>query len=212
MDQNFNVTQLGCLDKEGPHPFPTDDLPSFSNTEAPPADGSHHALTFKKNVAGKLQRKWKCSITDNVHQAAEFKFQKPTASASSSAQLNLQTNTAPANELLSISPLNGSHDVSASLRPGVQLDAPPLRVKDRSLWETYDKDYQLELGGLVTVAGRRCPASELVVIKELPGSSADATLSVLHQIQGSYFVNCVEIFHFRNALHVISEYMTMSLF
>ena len=101
--------------------------------------------------------------------------------------------------------------MSASLRPGVQPDAPPLRVKDGSPWETYNKDYQLELGGLVTVAGRRCPVSELVVIKELLGSSTDATLSVLHQIQGSCFVNCVEIFHFRNALHVISEYMMMSL-
>ena len=49
------------------------------------------------------------------------------------------------------------------------------------------------------------------MIKELPGSSADATLSTLCQIQGSCFVNCVEVFRFENALHVILEYMTMSL-
>ena len=61
------------------------------------------------------------------------------------------------------------------------------------------------------MAGRRRPASRLVVIKELLGLSTDATLSTLYQVQGSCFVNCVEIFHFGNALHVVSEYMTMSL-
>ena len=58
---------------------------------------------------------------------------------------------------------------------------------------------------------RRHSASELMMIKKLLNLSTDATLSVLHQIQGSCFMNCVEIFHFRNALHVISEYITMSL-
>ena len=133
MDWNSNVTQLDCLDKEGPHPFPTDDLPPFSDTEPPPADGSHHALASKKDVAGKLWRKRKRSIADDAHQAAESKFQKHTTSASGAVQSDPQINTAPANELPSKSPPNGSHNVSASLRPEVQPDAPPLRVKDGSL-------------------------------------------------------------------------------
>lgn len=211
MNQNSNVTQLNCLNKEESHSFSTDDLSSFSDTETSSADDSCHALTFKKNVADKLQRKWKCSITDNAHQAAESKFQKSTTSASEHAQSDLQINTALINKLLNISSLNCSHNASASLRSEVQSDASSLRVKDKSSWESYDKDYLFKLSELVTVIRRRHSVSELMMIKKLSDLSADVTLSVLCQIQDSCFMNCVEIFHFRNALHVILKYMTMSL-
>ena len=40
----------------------------------------------------------------------------------------------------------------------------------------------------------------------------DKTIDLLSlAIQNRYFVNCVEIVHFKNVSHVISEHMTLSL-
>lgn len=186
------------------------DLSSFSDIEPSLTDDSCHALTSKKFVADKLWRKWKCSIMNDAHKVTEFKFQKSKISALHDVQSDSQINTALINDLLSKSPLNDSHNASVTLRLRVWANASSLRVKNRSLWEIYDKDYQLELNELVTVTERRHSVSELMMIKELSGLSTDAMLSTLHQIQGSCFINCVEVYHFENALHVILEYMTMS--
>jgi len=91
----------------------------------------------------------------------------------------------------------------------------PLTVKDESPWKTYTKEYQIELGGLVTMAERKHPACGLVVVKELSGPSAKNKLLMLRHIpeivQTSNFVSCIEVFHFENVLHVVSEHMTISL-
>jgi len=52
-------------------------------------------------------------------------------------------------------------------------------VKDESPWKTYNKEYQIELGGLFTVAERKLPASGLVVVKAFLGPSAESKLSML---------------------------------
>ena len=49
------------------------------------------------------------------------------------------------------------------------------------------------------------------MIKKLLAPSTDAKLSMLRQIQDSFFVSCVEVFHFEDALYVVSEHMTISL-
>ena len=84
-------------------------------------------------------------------------------------------------------------------------------MKDESPWNTYDQDYQIELGGPVTVAERRRPAYGLVVIKGFSGPSAKTKLSMLRQIPDSYFVSCLDVFYFENVLHVVSEHMAISL-
>jgi len=105
--------------------------------------------------------------------------------------------------------------VFATRRPQVQPILLPLTVKDESPWETYNKEYQIELGGSVTVAERKHPASGLVVVKEFSGLSAETKLSMLRyipdSIQSSCFVTCVEFFHFENGLYINSEYMMIFL-
>ena len=55
------------------------------------------------------------------------------------------------------------------------------------------------------------PASRLVVVKEFSRANAESRLSMLRQVLDSYFVSCIEIFHFEDRLYMISEHMTMSL-
>ena len=86
-----------------------------------------------------------------------------------------------------------------------------LRVKKESRGKSYDRDYQTELGGPVTVAERKEPASGMVVVKEFSRANAENRLSMLRQVLDSYFISCIEIFYFEDMLYVISEHMTMSL-
>ena len=111
--------------------------------------------------------------------------------------------------------LKGFHEVSTSTRPQVQPFLLPLTTKYESPWKTYNKEYTIELAGLITVAERKHPAHGLVIVKGFSSHNAETKLSGLRQIpeniQSSYFVSCIEVFNFQNILHIITEYMTLSL-
>lgn len=89
--------------------------------------------------------------------------------------------------------------ISTSIRPEVQPFLLPLTAKDESPWEIYDKEYAIELGGLVIVSERKHHAYGLVVVKEFSGHDAENKLSRLRQIpediRNSYFVSCIEVFY-----------------
>lgn len=108
-------------------------------------------------------------------------------------------------------PHSGSRDGSASTETEVQPAQLPLTVKEQSPWTDYIRDYQVELGGPVSVAERKAPGFGLVIIKQLSTANPNRKLSMLRLISGGSFLCCLEIFHFEDVLHVVSEYMTMSL-
>ena len=113
------------------------------------------------------------------------------------------------------------HNLPALPRPGLQQDTH-FRVKEESPWRTYDEGYDLRVSGLVTVVKKRRPvskmlmtdnrpASEVVAIRKLSGSSRNANLSMFLQVQGEYFIKCIEVYEFRADLYIVLEHMPISL-
>jgi hypothetical protein len=108
-------------------------------------------------------------------------------------------------------PPSGSYNRPASTEPDVQRFQLPLTVKDESPWTTYVRDYQVKLGGPISVAERKGPSLRLVVVKQLSTANIDGKLSILRLILGGSFIRCIEIFRFEDVLHIVSEYIIMSL-
>ena len=95
-----------------------------------------------------------------------------------------------------------------------------FKVKEESPWRSYDEGYDLRVSGLVTVAKKKrpdfkvakgCPASEVVAVKKLLGSSRNTSLSMLLRVQGEYFVKCTDAYEFGAELYVVLEHMPISL-
>jgi len=95
-----------------------------------------------------------------------------------------------------------------------------FKVKDESPWRSYDEGYDLRVGGLVTVAKKKRsgskmaesrPASEVVAVRKLSGSSRNTSLSMLLRVQGEYFVKCIDAYEFGAELYVVLEHMPISL-
>ena len=112
-------------------------------------------------------------------------------------------------------------NLPASARPEAWQDTP-LRMRDEFPWRTYDGGYNLRVGGLVTVAKKKRQASnmaaikgrsasDVVAVRKLSGSSRSENLSRLLQIQGEYFVKCIEAYEFEVDLYIVLEHMSISL-
>ena len=95
-----------------------------------------------------------------------------------------------------------------------------FKVKKQSPWRSYDEGYDLRVSGLVTVAKKKRPdskvpkgrpASEVVAVRKLSGSSRDASLSMLLRVQGEYFVRCTDAYEFGAELYLVLEHMPISL-
>ena len=95
-----------------------------------------------------------------------------------------------------------------------------FKVKKQSSWQLYNKGYDLRVSGLVTVAKKKRPdskvpkgrpASEVVAVRKLLGSSRNASLSMLLRVQGEYFVRCTDTYKFGAKLYIVLEHMLISL-
>lgn len=217
-DTQFNFDNAGLAD-----PISTASLSPSKNT-APQSTNESRPAVPTKDVADGLVKKRKRSSKDEGRNDKKTRFQKALTSRFpkdvTSAKADngnrpqdsdsVATEAAPGRDAL-----KGPHDVSTSSRPQVQPFLLPLTAKDESPWKTYNKEYTIELGRLVTMAERKHPAYGLVIVKEFSGHNAESKLSRLRQIpeniQSSYFVSCVEIFNFQNVSHIITEYMTNTL-
>lgn len=118
------------------------------------------------------------------------------------------------------SDVDGAEDVSASELRRQNLPAstrPGLRrstssgIKKESPWRIYDGGYELRVGGLVTVAKKKRPVSEVVAIRKLSGSSRNDNLSTLFQVQGEYFVKYTKAYESEADLYIVLEHMPISL-
>ena len=95
-----------------------------------------------------------------------------------------------------------------------------FKVKEESPWRSYDEGYDLRVSGLVTVAKKKRPdfkvakgrpASEVVAVRKISGSSRNTSLSMLLRVQGEYFVRCTDAYEFGAELYVVLEHMPISL-
>ena len=205
MDRDSTITQFNFPNTEPSNQLPSESLLHAGATTSQPAGGFRHTPATQK-VQGKFEKKRKRPLEDIGRHAAGSRFPKSQVLAEPES-----TNPTPAKKLPTKDGPNPFRGVPASTIPGIQPFVLPLTVKEQSPWKSYDRDYQTELGGPVTVAERKEPASGLVVVKEFSRANAESRLSMLRQVLDSYFVSCIEIFHFEDRLYMISEHMTMSL-
>lgn len=205
MDRDSTITQFNFPNTEPSNQLPSESLLHPGATTSQPAGGSRHTPATQK-VQGKFEKKRKRPLEDIGRHAAGSRFPKSQVLAEPES-----TNPTPAKKLPTKDRPNPFRGVPASTIPGIQPFVLPLTVKEQSPWKSYDRDYQTELGGPVTVAERKEPASGLVVVKEFSRANAESRLSMLRQVLDSYFVSCIEIFHFEDRLYMVSEHMTMSL-
>jgi len=86
-----------------------------------------------------------------------------------------------------------------------------LEVKRESPWKSYEKSYDRQLGGSVTIATRRVPSSDLVMVRQFPESSAEKTLYMFQRIQQENFIAALEALMTEKVFYIILEYMPISL-
>lgn len=215
MDRSSTITNFNF-----PHAAPSDSLPTDSlspSVETAPPSADRSDKTAATQEAEENQRKRKRLIEDDGRSDAVSRFPLPKASRfqkrlASTADDGLDPQSRNADPVKpSKDPRSGSHDGSASTETEDQPAQLPLTVKEESPWTNYNTGYQVQLGGPVSVAERKGPGFGLVVIKQLSTANPNGKLSMLRLISGGSFLRCIEIFHFEEVLHVVSEYMTMSL-
>ena len=209
MNRDSSGTQFHFENAGPADPIPMDSLSSSRNTAPQHTNGTGPAVP-EKEVTDGLNRKRKRSSKDEGRNDNKIRFQKPPTSrfppkagtfakadngnflqgTDSVATKASQGKDAPRNP----------HDASTSTKPQAQL----LPTKDESPWKSYNKEYTVELGGLVIVAERKYPAHGQVGVKEFSGQDAESKLSRLRQIpediRNRYFVSCIEVFNFHKGV------------
>ncbi|KAH7305373.1 kinase-like domain-containing protein [Rhexocercosporidium sp. MPI-PUGE-AT-0058] len=80
-----------------------------------------------------------------------------------------------------------------------------------SPWKTYEKIYDVELGGLVAVAVRKAGPVELVHVRAFETQAATKTLYVYRQLQHQNIVTALEAFTTDDSLYIVVEHMPISL-
>lgn len=217
MDRGSVDTQLDFENAGPADPVPTASQSSSKDTVPPSTNESRPAVPTK-DVADGLVKKRKRSSKDEGRKDKKTIVQKPLTSRFPKAEVSAKAdngNRLQNSDSVPTEAVPGRDALKGPPRLQVQPFVLPLTAKDESPWKTYNKEYTIELGGLVAVAERKHPAHGLVVVKEFSGHNAESKLSILRQIpesiQSSYFVSCLEVFHFQNVLHIITEYMTISL-
>lgn len=223
MNGTSSDTQI-YFDNAGPSdPIPKNSLPPSRDTATQSTNGTSPAVPAKDVADGLITKRKRSSKDESrndnktgFQKSLISKFPKDGTSAKADDRNHLHGNDSAAAEASQgKDALKRPHEASTSMTPHDQPFELPLTKKDESPWKTYNKEYTIELGGLVIVAERRYPAHGLVVVKEFSSHDAEKKLSRLRQvpedIRNRYFVSCIEVFSFQNALHIITEHMTISL-
>lgn len=86
-----------------------------------------------------------------------------------------------------------------------------LRMSWESPWKTYEKIYDVELGGLVAVAVRKADPVKLVHVRAFETQAATKTLYVYRQLQHQNIVTALEAFTTDDNLYIVVEHMPISL-
>jgi hypothetical protein len=86
-----------------------------------------------------------------------------------------------------------------------------LVIRRESLWNMYDKGYELELGGTVTIAGQKVFPRNLAVVRAFLEGRAEKTLHIFQSIQHNNFAAALEVFISEEIFYVVLELMAISL-
>jgi hypothetical protein len=96
-------------------------------------------------------------------------------------------------------------------------EAELIPVLKGTPWESYEERYDLNLGGWITVAGKKPRRTgkkprrtgQVIAVRVIPNVEED--LYRIQQLRHENFVSVYEIFAFESSFHIISERMQISL-
>lgn len=86
-----------------------------------------------------------------------------------------------------------------------------VKTKYESPWHSLQKVYELKLDGFIIVAIRKDSSCELVTVKNFVGFDRDEKVKRLQQTQHQNFVGFLEAFDFEGSVHVVLDYVPISL-
>jgi hypothetical protein len=86
-----------------------------------------------------------------------------------------------------------------------------LRARKASPWDFYEKVFNLDLNGPVTVAQRKAPLSGLVAVKTFSLPAAEKALFMHKRARHDCIVEALDAFTTDTSFHVILEHMPVSL-
>lgn len=86
-----------------------------------------------------------------------------------------------------------------------------VKTKYESPWHSLQKVYELKLDSFIIVAIRKNSSCELVIVKNFVGFDRDKKIKRLQQTQHQNFVNFLEVFDFEESVHVVLDYVSISL-
>lgn len=86
-----------------------------------------------------------------------------------------------------------------------------LRARKESPWDFYEKVFDLDLNGPVTVAQRKAPLSGLVAMRTFSLTAAEKALFTHKRIRHDCIVEALDAFTTETSFYVILEHMPISL-
>jgi hypothetical protein len=86
-----------------------------------------------------------------------------------------------------------------------------LEIKHESPWKRYEKVYDRELGGPVTVAAQIAHPCNLVVIRKFSEPSAEKALYMFRQIQHDNFIAALRVFMTEKTFYIVLEHLPLCL-
>lgn len=106
-----------------------------------------------------------------------------------------------------------SHSAATTFQPNPAAHCrDQIPCSDESVWSKYQKRYQIDLDGMVTVVQPRGRSTALFVVRRILNRTSSDQLSLLqHLCQESTFVRFYEAYSSAHLCHFICEYMDMTL-
>jgi hypothetical protein len=114
----------------------------------------------------------------------------------------------------------GGHPTSSKLKAEEHVlqsrssEAELIPVMKGTPWESYEERYDLDLGGWITVAGKKPRRrGQVVAVRIIPNVEEDVyeIQQLLQQLRHENFVSVYEIFAFESSFYITSERMQISL-
>lgn len=111
--------------------------------------------------------------------------------------------------------LESSHRASSKLKAeehalrSSSSEVELIPVLKGTPWESYEEKYDLNLGGWITVAGKKPRTGQVIAVRVIPNGEED--LYRIQQLRHENFVSVYEIFAFESSFYIISERMQISL-
>ena len=86
-----------------------------------------------------------------------------------------------------------------------------LSIQYESPWRSLRSDYELNLGGFVTVASHREKERDSFIVKRFSGPDMASKLRMLQRIRHANFLSVLQRFSFENSYYVVFDHVSISL-